>query len=468
MSKPTTTFEFDASIDESRSVDRARLLSHSERKYLFFIIPEEWIFNPEDGHEVKIENSNVSTAILLVNTMIGAGIIVQPFVFSQAGMASAFIEYLVIGIMIFLGVEMLALCGESRQIFDYSKLTESLLGTYGKLAVDISIVVTGAGALLSYILVIGSLLENIINEFSACTAWYCDEAFITALPIIVFTIPLCLIRQFGHLAVISYISIAVISGVVFLVVIGGPVHGAKQHYEPRQIRSGSFLGTILTIGDIVFALGYATATFHAYNGMAQRNISNFRQVAKFSTACGVFMCFITGLIGYLSFRDDTETNILLNFSGPVGAIFKIALIIHLILYIPGDFVILRASLWRLFSVDVNSQSNIFFVTTTLACICIITIIAILLEIYCSKSNALNLVIDITGGMGGSFVYFLVPGLMGLKLYHERQHVPPMSGSEANATEGKPSHDNRTLLWKSATLLIFGCFIFIIVLISNEI
>lgn len=465
------------------------LLPSSHRKYIFFCIPEDWVIIPEDGHEVKVENSNLSTAILLINTMIGAGIIVQAYVFSQAGLVSAIFEYIIIGIMIYFGVEMLAISGENRQIFDYSQLANSVLGNWGKLTVDISVVITNAGALLSYIIVIGSLFENIISEFSSCNDWYCDVAFVTAMPIIVFTIPLCLIRQFGHLAIISYVSIAVISGVVFLVLIGGPVHGAKQHYGPKDIRAGNAMGAILTIGDVVFALGYATATFHAYNGMKQRTISNFQEVAKVSTFVGVFMCFVTGLVGYLSFRDDTETNILMNFTGPVGAIFKLALVIHLILYIPGDFVILRASLWRLFSVDVNKQSNSLFVVTTLSSIGIITMVAILLQVYCANSNALNLVVDITGGMGGSLVYFIVPGLMGIKLYIEKQQeqqnaiknstinnpLAAIDGEHKNSGNDEDlsvsSHNaiyNSTLLFKSIALLIFGSFIFIIVLISNEI
>jgi len=69
------------------------------------------------------------------------------------------------------------------------------------------------------------------------------------------------------------------------------------------------------------------------------------------------MCFMTGLVGYLSFLGDTETNIVSNFDGPVGAVFKVALVVHLILYIPGDFVVMRASLWRLLDTDVAKQSD---------------------------------------------------------------------------------------------------------------
>jgi amino acid permease len=431
----------------SKNLERMSLLLPQVRTRICFCIPVEWVVLPEDGHEIQIQNSNVSTLFLLLNTMIGSGIVVQAYVFSQSGITAAIIEYIVIGIMIYLGADMLINVGAATEIYDYSQLTESVLGKYGKFLIDISIVINNAGALLSYILIIGTLFEDIVHTFSSCSAWYCNIGFLTILPIVCFTIPLCLIRNFGHLAIISYISIGVITSIIFLVLIGGPIHHEYHSNDDTQIMSGSFTGSIRNVGDIIFALGYITAVFHAYTAMQNKSIENFRTVAKVTTASGVGMCFFTGLAGYLSFRDNTETNILLNFTGTVGVIFKLAMIIHLILYIPGDFVIMRHSLWTLFQVDDHHQDNTMFISTTLFTISMITMIAILLQLYCANSNALGLVIDITGGIAGSILYFIIPGLLGRKLYIQ---------------------NNNELYWKSVVLLIFGIWVVILVLISNEI
>lgn len=53
-------------------------------------------------------------------------------------------------------------------------------------------------------------------------------------------------------------------------------------------------------------------------------------------ALGGTMCFTTGLMGYLSFRDATESDILDNFSGTFASLFKAFVVIHLILYIPSE------------------------------------------------------------------------------------------------------------------------------------
>jgi amino acid permease len=72
-----------------------------------------------------------------------------------------------------------------------------------------------------------------------------------------------------------------------------------------------------------------------------------------TTAVGVAMCFAVGIVGYLSFRDSTETDILENFSGKLGVVFKLLVVVHLILYTPGDYIILRASLFNIFNTKVG-------------------------------------------------------------------------------------------------------------------
>lgn len=51
---------------------------------------------------------------------------------------------------------------------------------------------------------------------------------------------------------------------------------------------------------------------------------------------GAILCYCTGIAGYLAFRSATEGDILDNFSGPVAACFKVVVVLHLIMYIPGD------------------------------------------------------------------------------------------------------------------------------------
>ena len=58
-------------------------------------------------------------------------------------------------------------------------------------------------------------------------------------------------------------------------------------------------------------------------------------VAGISIFIGAVLCYCTGLSGYIAFRSATEGDILDNFSGPLAACFKILVVVHLIMCIPG-------------------------------------------------------------------------------------------------------------------------------------
>ena len=422
------------------------LLQSIPKEYFCFCIPMSWIILPPEGEEVKIKNSDLSTMFLILNTMIGSGILVQAYVFQQSGIVAAIFEYSIICTMIYLGAELIIQCGDIIQVHDYSGCVGTILGPWGSFVVDISIVFNGAGALLSYVIIIGSLFSSIVQSGSCSnSSWYCNEGFLTILPILLFTVPLCLIRRFGHLAYISYASIFVIGSVVLLVLIGGPIR--KQYYvdDDSSVNTGNFIGCMATVGDIVFALGYITAIFHTFHAHENKNISQYQALTLKTTVIGALMCFFTGLVGYLSFLGGTQTNILENFPGAVGDLFKMAVIVHLLLYIPGDFVILRAALWKLFKTDVAKQSDSQFIAVTLACIFVITGVGIALLLSIGDNSSLGNVVNITGGISGSVLYFILPGISTLKVIKPEDVVSYR---------------------KAVGLVIFGVIIFVMVFVGT--
>ncbi|CAN0366071.1 unnamed protein product, partial [Laminaria digitata] len=62
----------------------------------------------------------------------------------------------------------------------------------------------------------------------------------------------------------------------------------------------------------------------------------WRTVAGVSVLTGAILCYGTGIAGYLAFRSTTEGDILDNFYGPVAAFFKVLVVLHIIMCIPGD------------------------------------------------------------------------------------------------------------------------------------
>ena len=408
--------------------------------YFLFCVPKAWV-SSKNSHA---KNSSLATIVLLLNSMIGSGILVQAYVFREAGIVNTIVEYALVGTMTFVGVDLLIRCADQTQIFEYSELCTAAFGASGETVLDVSVVTGALGALLSYIVIIGSLSENIIMLHDVAPAWYTSATFWSFVLVTLFVVPTCCIRNYGHLAFISYISISAITGTILLVLFGGPANAAAHRHE--ELNMSNMEGSLETIGSVVFAFNYASAVFHSYMGMrrSERTVEKFSRVAVWTTSLGVCMCFLLGLVGYLCFRSDVDADILENFSSGAGTFFKVVVIVHLILYIPGDFLIMRYSFFKLLGLNAVTASDGPYFGGTFFLIALATLLACLIQLYASSSQSLSMILDLTGGISGSMVSFILPGLMAMRLL---------------------STDAETYL-RGLLLVIFGSIVPVLVLLSN--
>lgn len=112
----------------------------------FYCIPLHYISKTNLSNPI---NSPMSTILLLLNTMIGSGILAQSYVFSQAGVIITTLEYLVVGTMTYVGVNSLVKTAERADIFHFGGLAVKVLGNNGQLFLDLLIFLDNIGALLS-------------------------------------------------------------------------------------------------------------------------------------------------------------------------------------------------------------------------------------------------------------------------------------------------------------------------------
>ena len=167
----------------------------------------------------RIHNSYWSSVIILLNSMIGSGILLQAYVFKTAGIGVALFLYVVFGTLTVFSVEVLLRAAHTVKVYDYADIAAEAFGACGNVLVDVSIVLMTGGALLSYILIIGSLLQTIVAPYAGAGSVYASAAFLTAVPVAVVVLPMCLVRHLGHLAAASYLSILAIVSVVALVLV---------------------------------------------------------------------------------------------------------------------------------------------------------------------------------------------------------------------------------------------------------
>lgn len=106
---------------------------NDHRTPFYFCIPGSWI----GSKKTAVDNSPFATIILLLNNMIGSGVLVQAFIFRETGIIVAIFEYLIVGLMTYTGVDLMIKCADEVQIFEYSELATKALGWWGAIAVDV-------------------------------------------------------------------------------------------------------------------------------------------------------------------------------------------------------------------------------------------------------------------------------------------------------------------------------------------
>ena len=213
-------------LDDTTILLESPLFSDSEaaeaRKSRLSNLSHASTYNP-----LHPENSKYLTAFLLVNNMIGSGILNQPYVFMKSGLLGGLFGFVMASYMTWACVNLLTDAGLHAHIYEYQGLAKHAFGRSGEIIIDAAILLLAFGALVGYILVVGGTMSDLLISWG-CNGVGCEQDVVTIVCVLVFVTPICMFRHFGHLAILSVFSIATIVVVLFLVLIGGPlkqVHG---------------------------------------------------------------------------------------------------------------------------------------------------------------------------------------------------------------------------------------------------
>jgi len=363
-------------------------------------------------------NSAALTTFLLLNTMIGSGILNQPYVFRESGILGATLAFVIASLATWIGLLVLTETGIYVNVLEYSGLAKRAYAKTGERLIDLSIIITSFGSILGYILVVGSTTSSLLTSWG-CASDVCNMVNSTVVVVSCLVMPICLYRHFGHLAFLSIFSILAIVAVLFLVVIGGPLQHNGSSNGGGEIELFNLEGTLASTGSIVFSLSCASANFQAFISTEKqsRNLESWFRITSVAVFVGALMCAGMGIAGYLSFRDNTEGEILDNFVGHEYDFFKVMVVCHLILYIPVAFVIMRYSFVKLV-LGVRSETLPFSTHTLLSIglmVATTAFVLMMLSLGLASGPAFALILNVTGGIGGSLATFILPAAIYLKL-----------------------------------------------------
>jgi len=346
--------------------------------------------------------------------MIGSGILNQPQVFAEAGLLGGVLLYAICCTTMWIAQQKLLHAGIVAKTMDYSELARHCFGKCGGVYLDGAVMIGGFLALCSYLTVIGGEGVSILHSWVGPLLGM-EISSLKALPIITgfVILPLCLVRHFGHLAFISILSILAIALVMGCVLVKGPSEGLALGTQSQPIVWFSLGGFFRKVGSVAFAFDCLVATFFAYESMEVKSPGSWKDVTITSMIIASFMCLMTGVSGYLSFRNETEGDILDNFSGTVFTVVKFMVVLHLVLYVPISFVVMRHSFTMLiFGKDITSVSTIPYVILTIALLGMpFAVVMSLFALEISEGDAFGLLLDVCGALTDGAIALTIPGLL---------------------------------------------------------
>eukprot|EP00903_Cladosiphon_okamuranus_P010528 g9958.t1 len=435
------------------------------------------------------DNNTFLTALLLLNYMIGSGILNTPQTFKKSGLAATTALYFIACPAIWLGMVVLIKAAEASastlakergaekgekiaatsgraQIEDleFATIAKRTIGTHAPLLLDGSIVVLNFGAVCSYVVLVGGLTTALLTEWSEgsqVAQWW--ESFYIVTPLIVgfLVLPPCLIRHFSNLRWLAGFSLGAIAAVVGLVILGSPFYAEAEKGSSTIAETAAldapliwweWTGAVSKLGSVVFALSCAAASPHSYSSMAQRTEQKWKTVAAISVTAGGLLCYVTGLAGYLSFRDATQGDILDNFTGPLATFFKILVIVHLVMYIPSEVIIMRHSVLSLVGQDVMVMGFAAVSSVTVGILsAVVGVVLALMLVGVAQGELFGYIVDLSGGVTGSITCFVFPALAYLR-------------ATDGVTVQKSDYDKHRRAYRHASrvLIVFGVMVMLLV------
>ncbi|KAI8975068.1 transmembrane amino acid transporter protein-domain-containing protein [Mycotypha africana] len=367
-----------------------------------------------------------SCVINLANTILGTGMLAMPSAMASVGVIPGIFMIFLSALASALGLHFLSRCaarteGRNASFFAISKLTYPKVGVL----FDLAIAIKCFGVAVSYLIIIGDLMPQVINSFffksaSASVYFLTDRRFWITFFMLTSVLPLSFLKKLDSL---KYTSLVALVAVVYLCVIV-VYHYISPNYPPppkTDIEIFNLNSKILGhLPVFVFAFTCHQNIFSVYNELKDNSRRSITKVISTSIGCSAFIYESIAILGYLSFGKNVRGNIIMEYPPSYFvAGGRLAMVILVVFSYPLQAHPCRASLDKVLawfsapSADVKltppppSELKFYAMTTTILILSYITAITV---------TELDLVLAFVGSTGSTTISFILPGLFYYKIH----------------------------------------------------
>ncbi|KAI0974956.1 transmembrane amino acid transporter family protein [Xylaria arbuscula] len=351
----------------------------------------------------------------MANSIIGAGIIGQPYAFKDAGLAAGIVLLIGLTVVIDWTIRLIVINSKLSGASSFQGTVEHCFGKSGLIAISVAQWAFAFGGMVAFGVIVGDSIPPVfraiwpnLHEIPVLNLLGNRRAVIIIF-ILGISYPLTLYRDIAKLAKAS--ALALVSMVIIITTV--VIQGALTPLEER----GSFTTPLLTINDGIFqAIGVISFAFVCqhnslliYGSLKTPTIDRFSTVTHYSTGVSMVACLVMALAGFLTFGDKTLGNVLNNFpaDNTMVTIARLCFGLNMLTTLPLEAFVCREVMLNYWFPDEPFNMNLHLIYSSA-----LVVSAMALSLFTCD---LGIVFELVGATSAAALAYILPPLCYIKL-----------------------------------------------------
>ncbi|KAL4978053.1 transmembrane amino acid transporter protein-domain-containing protein [Aspergillus desertorum] len=311
-------------LDREDYVDRGRsgrhhagqripLLTNIEAPSVTLATSEE--FFPEEHLESARPRSGMKMAFMnMANSIIGAGIIGQPYALRQSGMVMGILLLVALTVTVDWTIRLIVINSKLSGADSFQATMQHCFGKSGLIAISVAQWAFAFGGMIAFCIIVGDTIPHVLSSLfpslrDMSFLWLLtDRRAIIVLLVLGISYPLSLYRDIAKLAKASTLALVSMAVIVIAVV--------TQGFRVPQDSRGEIKSLLLLNTGFFQAVGVISFDHNSlliYGSLKKPTLDRFAKVTHYSTGISLLMCLLMGVSGFLFFGSETQGNVLNNF-----------------------------------------------------------------------------------------------------------------------------------------------------------
>ncbi|KAJ5339208.1 hypothetical protein N7452_005936 [Penicillium brevicompactum] len=382
-------------------------------------------FFPEEHLEDARPRSGMKMAFMnMANSIIGAGIIGQPYALRQAGLTMGILLLTALTFTVDWTIRLIVINSKLSGADSFQATMQYCFGKSGLIAISIAQWAFAFGGMVAFCIIVGDTIPHVLGALfpslrNMSFLWLLtDRRAVIVIFVLGVSYPLSLYRDIAKLAKAS--ALALVSMIVIVVTV--ITQGFRVPPDARgEIKSHLVFNTgfFQAVGVISFAFVCHHNSLLIYGSLKRPTLDRFTRVTHYSTGVSLIMCLAMGIAGFLSFGSKTQGNVLNNFPSDniVVNIARFCFGLNMLTTLPLEAFVCRSVMTTYYFPDEphNPARHILFTTALVATSLVLSLLT------CDLGSVFELI----GATSAASLAYIFPPLCWIKLSgaSRREKIP---------------------------------------------